>query len=71
VDGGSSGPSWPSRYPCEHVRVGHARDRNRSHINTRLPVLADYGLLEGGAGAEKRALRDHAEGVVAATSRST
>lgn len=26
--------------------LSHVLDKNRSYINTRLPVLADYGLLE-------------------------
>ena len=26
--------------------LSHTLDKNRSYINTRLPVLADYGLLE-------------------------
>jgi len=28
------------------VNIAHELDRNRSYINTRLPVLADYGLVE-------------------------
>ena len=27
------------------VNLSHILDKNRSYINTRLPVLADYGLL--------------------------
>ena len=26
--------------------LSHVLDKNRSYINTRLPVLADYGLVE-------------------------
>jgi len=28
------------------VNLSHELDKNRSYINTRLPVLADYGLVE-------------------------
>ena len=28
------------------VNLSHILDRDRSYINTRLPVLADYGLVE-------------------------
>lgn len=28
------------------ANLSHILDKNRSYINTRLPVLADYGLLE-------------------------
>lgn len=28
------------------VNLAHDLDKNRSYINTRLPILTDYGLLE-------------------------
>ncbi|ELZ79592.1 winged helix-turn-helix domain-containing protein [Haloferax larsenii] len=28
------------------VNLSYILDRNRSYINTRLPILADYGLLD-------------------------
>lgn len=28
------------------VNLSHELDKNRSYINTRLPVLADYGLVD-------------------------
>jgi predicted transcriptional regulator len=28
------------------ANLAHKLDRNRSYLNTRLPVLTDYGLLE-------------------------
>lgn len=28
------------------VNLSHDLDKNRAYINTRLPVLADYGLVE-------------------------
>ncbi len=28
------------------VNIAHELDRNRAYINTRLPVLKDYGLVE-------------------------
>jgi len=28
------------------ANIAHLIDRNRSYINTRLPILADYGLLK-------------------------
>lgn len=28
------------------VNISHILDKNRAYINTRLPVLADYGLVE-------------------------
>lgn len=28
------------------ANIAHLIDRNRSYINTRLPILADYGLIE-------------------------
>ncbi|MDH5019264.1 winged helix-turn-helix domain-containing protein [Halobacterium rubrum] len=28
------------------VNISHMLDKNRAYINTRLPVLADYGLVE-------------------------
>lgn len=28
------------------INIAHELDRNRSYINTRLPVLADYDLVE-------------------------
>lgn len=28
------------------VNLSHVLDKNRSYINTRLPILADYGLVE-------------------------
>ncbi len=28
------------------VNLAHLLEKNRAYINTRLPVLADYGLLE-------------------------
>lgn len=28
------------------ANIAHLIDRNRSYINTRLPILADYGLVE-------------------------
>lgn len=28
------------------VNLSHILDKNRAYINTRLPVLADYGLVE-------------------------
>jgi DNA-binding IclR family transcriptional regulator len=28
------------------ANLSHILDKNRSYINTRLPVLADYGLVE-------------------------
>lgn len=28
------------------VNLAHELDRNRAYINTRLPILADYGLVE-------------------------
>jgi predicted transcriptional regulator len=28
------------------VNISHVLDKNRAYINTRLPVLADYGLVE-------------------------
>lgn len=28
------------------ANLAHELDRDRSYINTRLPILADYGLLE-------------------------
>ncbi len=28
------------------VNLSHELDKNRSYINTRLPILADYGLVD-------------------------
>lgn len=28
------------------VNLAHVLDKNRAYINTRLPILADYGLVE-------------------------
>ena len=28
------------------VNISHTIDKNRAYINTRLPILADYGLVE-------------------------
>ncbi|WP_232686425.1 ArsR family transcriptional regulator [Halobacterium zhouii] len=28
------------------VNISHVIDKNRAYINTRLPILADYGLVE-------------------------
>ena len=28
------------------VNLAHELDKNRAYINTRLPILADYGLVE-------------------------
>lgn len=28
------------------VNLAHELDKNRSYVNTRLPILMDYGLLE-------------------------
>lgn len=28
------------------VNLAHVLDKNRAYINTRLPILTDYGLLE-------------------------
>ena len=28
------------------VNISHIIDKNRAYINTRLPILADYGLVE-------------------------
>lgn len=28
------------------VNLAHKLDKNRAYINTRLPILADYGLVE-------------------------
>ncbi|WP_135807156.1 MarR family winged helix-turn-helix transcriptional regulator [Halorussus marinus] len=28
------------------VNLAHELDKNRAYVNTRLPVLADYGLVE-------------------------
>jgi hypothetical protein len=45
-------------------------DRNRSYINTRLPVLADYGLLTRVGPAENSGLYEITEkGLVAAANR--
>jgi DNA-binding IclR family transcriptional regulator len=38
------------------ANLAHELDRNRSYINTRLPVLADYGLLERVGPAPKSGL---------------
>lgn len=38
------------------ANLAHELDRDRSYINTRLPVLADYGLLERVGPAPKSGL---------------
>jgi predicted transcriptional regulator len=38
------------------ANLAYELDRNRSYINTRLPVLADYGLLERVGPAPKSGL---------------
>jgi len=38
------------------ANLAHDLDRDRSYINTRLPVLADYGLLERVGPAPKSGL---------------
>jgi predicted transcriptional regulator len=38
------------------ANLAHEIDRNRSYINTRLPVLADYGLLKRVGPAPKSGL---------------
>lgn len=38
------------------VNLAEILDRNRSYINTRLPVLADYGLVERVGPAAKSGL---------------
>jgi predicted transcriptional regulator len=38
------------------ANLAHEIDRDRSYINTRLPVLADYGLLERVGPAPKSGL---------------
>ena len=38
------------------ANLAHKLDRNRSYINTRLPVLEDYGLLERVGPAPKSGL---------------
>lgn len=38
------------------VNLSYILDKNRSYINTRLPILADYGLLERVGPAPKSGL---------------
>jgi len=53
------------------VNLAHELDRNRSYINTRLPVLADYGLIERVGPAPNSGLYAVTErGVVAADSQA-
>lgn len=52
------------------ANLAHELDRNRSYINTRLPVLADYGLLERVGPAPKSGLYSITEkGLIAAEHR--
>lgn len=53
------------------VNLAYELDRNRSYINTRLPVLADYGLIERVGPAPNSGLYAVTErGVVAAESQA-
>lgn len=53
------------------VNLAHDLDRNRSYINTRLPVLADYGLIERVGPAPNSGLYEITEkGKVAAEQRA-
>jgi len=53
------------------VNVAHELDRNRAYINTRLPVLKDYGLVESVGPAPTSGLYEITEkGRVAAENRS-
>lgn len=38
------------------VNLAHKLDKNRAYINTRLPILADYGLVERVGPAPKSGL---------------
>ncbi|KTG30413.1 hypothetical protein [Haloferax profundi] len=52
------------------VNLSYILDKNRSYINTRLPILADYGLLERVGPAPKSGLYEITEkGVVVAEHR--
>lgn len=53
------------------VNIAHELDRNRAYINTRLPVLKDYGLVESIGPAPTSGLYEITEkGRVAAANRS-
>ena len=43
------------------VNLSYILDKNRSYINTRLPILADYGLLERVGPAPKSGLYEITE----------
>ncbi|WP_416840347.1 ArsR family transcriptional regulator [Haloferax sp. DFSO52] len=52
------------------VNLSYILDKNRSYINTRLPILADYGLLERVGPAPKSGLYEITEkGIVVADNR--
>jgi len=54
------------------ANLAHELDRDRSYINTRLPVLADYGLLERVGPAPKSGLYAITEkGLAAAENRDS
>lgn len=54
------------------VNLSYILDKNRSYINTRLPILADYGLLERVGPAPKSGLYEITEkGRVVAANRDS